>query len=158
MVDVSSAVELMIREGWAENKAQANFRIDALLQWMAGLPFAGPENLYVVLSRDLDNAFHAFVLNTRFYEVFCRENFGFFVHHDPLDRENFDEAKLKAGIKHTLTFLSDVFGADLHPDFSELISVNDSVGISVSAITCFRQCYERQQSKVTQLLLDQAAA
>ena len=32
---------------------------------------------------EIDEGWHAFILFTRDYELFCQENFGFFVHHAP---------------------------------------------------------------------------
>jgi hypothetical protein len=34
-------------------------------------------------SENVDRAWHAFILNTRDYERYCRDRFGHFVHHDP---------------------------------------------------------------------------
>ena len=51
----------------------------------------------------VDSAWHAFILNTRDYEAYCRERFGRFLHHDPTgepDREAYSRAYERATQRH----------------------------------------------------------
>ena len=41
-------------------------------------------------SKNVDKAWHAFILNTRDYEAYCRERFGRFLHHDPTGKPDPD--------------------------------------------------------------------
>lgn len=57
----------------------------------------------------IDEAWHTFIIFTKDYEQFCRQNFGFFVHHVPLTDEI---KKLRPGVqgKATVEAARELFG------------------------------------------------
>ncbi len=132
-------IRTMIREGTAADAQEAQDIINAFLQWMSLVPVSDRRKAYVMLKTDVDHAFHAFVLNTEFYQAFCNAHFGFFVHHNPLDDALSDKVKARGGVEYTLDFLEKEFGDDLHPRLKEW-RVKVAAGVySVSSVSCV-QC------------------
>ena len=68
---------------WSADKAQAVF--DEMLQYLAQGAVA-PTNSAKSPTKDVDAAWHTFLLFTRDYAAFCRKHLGFFVHHVPTPR------------------------------------------------------------------------
>ena len=58
----------------------------ALKQYYA-LPVLDPFNMHAV-SFEVDDAWHAHMLCSKDYADFCSKVVGYFMHHEPLDREN----------------------------------------------------------------------
>ncbi len=56
----------------------------------------------------IDEAWHTFIIFTREYEKFCKESFGFFLHHNPFTKET-RAAQLK-GITPILPVARSIFG------------------------------------------------
>lgn len=140
-VNVGVVVATLIKEGHACGQEDALHQIDACLQWMALAQFVEPNKMLVMFDRKIDNAFHAFVLNTRFYAGFCEKAFGSFLHHDPLDVQTTPIDEVKCGIEYTITSFKYVYGSGMNP----LIAEHVSRGISVKAITCLsRQCVDNE--------------
>lgn len=46
-----------------------------------------PEECFEMYSDEVDNLWHTFLLYTKEYQKFCFENFGHFIHHNPIDKE-----------------------------------------------------------------------
>ena len=94
---------------------EANEMLNAFLQWVAAIPAIskGENNVFVMLETPVEEAFHAFVLNTRLYQKFCERFLGFFFHHDPLTEETLETTEL--GAKYTVNLLESLYSEDLHP-------------------------------------------
>ena len=123
-LDYTKIVAFMTKEGTAKNHSHAVFYIDALLQWLAAMQYADKDKCYVMVDDNMDDAHHAFILNTRFYLPFCDEHFGGYVHHTPLDRGMKPDSVLMEGIDYTLCFLDEMYGQDLHPTLRALVERN----------------------------------
>lgn len=134
-------VATLIKEGDAKNQIEALKIIDAFLQWMAMSQFIDEGKILVMFDRKIDKAFHAFVLNTRFYAQFCQDHFKAFLHHDPLDVQTTPVEDVERGIEYTMKAFEDVYGTDLHPTIAKYVRQHKSRGLSVKAITCLsRNC------------------
>jgi hypothetical protein len=110
-------------------RAEAAALFDGLLQWLSAIPFARPGQP-IQMVESVDRMWHAFVLNTKLYRMFCDRFFGRFIDHDPLDRE-FAGLSKKQYARFTLATLEQEFGSELHPAFRDL---TQRVGC------CFGQC------------------
>jgi hypothetical protein len=152
-VDVTPAVKVMLREGWASSPSMAHYFIDALLQWLAVLPFAADGKMYVMFGKDLDRAFHAFVLNTKFYSKFCGDHFGFFVDHDPVDQEEWNDRQLRAGLDYTMSILEQTYANGLHPELRRWVERNREGKVPVTAIECMKNCSTRRTAELTERIL-----
>ena len=134
--DFSPIVRTMIREGWSKNEDEAFQLIDAFLQWIALVPFTDPKMAYVMLLTPVDHAFHAFVLNTEFYQRFCMNHIGFFVHHNPLDDAMSNKIKSRGGVFYTVELLREQYGEALHPQLIDWCVKVKSGEYTVSSISC----------------------
>lgn len=64
------------RNALTEAEAEARFR--SLESFLDQAVF-GP----LVPSKDVDSAWHEFILHTRLYEAYCIQRYGLFIHHTP---------------------------------------------------------------------------
>jgi hypothetical protein len=58
--------------------------------------------------RNIDSAWHQFILYTRDYAVFCEEMFGRFIHHKPA---SYFRPKTQGGVQRTIEAAGSQFGA-----------------------------------------------
>src|SRR3989344_7838963 len=107
-------ISTLLRERSVSNEAEARNLLDAFLQWIALIPVVERGKVFVMLKTPVDEVFHAFVLNTAFYQEFCQKYFGFFIHHNPLDGDT--SAKIDEGVNYTVDLLEQHYGEQLHPE------------------------------------------
>jgi hypothetical protein len=120
----------MVDEKMASDDVQANDLLEAFLQWVALVPTIKPDDTFVMLKSPVDKVFHAFILNTEFYQNFCARHFGFFVHHHPIDELLLK--KLPGGVRDTMDLLEQTYGEELHPALSAWRSLVDTDAYVVS--------------------------
>ncbi len=85
----------------------------------------------------VDEGWHLFILFTKDYEVFCKEYFGYFVHHVPEDP--FATTKDYESIPRTYRVASSVFG-DLSPNWGHGCEVSKCAGPLPSCSHCLNKC------------------
>jgi hypothetical protein len=107
-------IKTMLRENPNISESQANSRVDALCQWLSLVKLAKKESLALQMLSSLDEAWHAFILNTKLYREFCDKNFGFQVDHDPIEAVNEDVPRKEYAL-FTLWALKKVYGNKLNP-------------------------------------------
>jgi hypothetical protein len=116
---------------------RADEALEGLLQWLAGHAAAPHhEQSYVMLLGDVDEAFHAFILNTRLYMRFCKEHVGFFIHHTPADEELAAELQANGSLRYTVNFLEDAFGESLSPSLCDWCDGVRSGRLGAAAVSC----------------------
>lgn len=142
--DMSPIVNFMVREG--ASKADAEDQCRALLQWMAGHAVQRHQTPYVMLNGKVDQAFHAFILNTKAYHAFCDRYVGWFIHHTPLDAEQAAESTVLAGISYTTDFLQAEFGSSLHPLLNGWVHEAEKGNVTVAAVSCIGNGYDDVES------------
>jgi hypothetical protein len=80
----------------------------ALKQYYA-LPVLDPFNMHAV-SDEVDDLWHAHMLCSKDYTGFCEKVIGYFMHHEPLDKDNFRAvAHVRAQYDYTIECLSKWF-------------------------------------------------
>jgi hypothetical protein len=108
-LDVLPIVRTAVEDCGIPSPQEAMVALDAFLQWVAVIPLAGDQP-YVMLKGVVDQAWHAFILNTRRYRQFCELYFGAFLDHKPSPGD--PPARLVAS---TLQILKTHLGDELHP-------------------------------------------
>ncbi len=140
--DLSQVFAFMIREGYAETMESASCQMDGALQWLAAHAVKCHDPVpYVMLSGNVDNAWHAFLLNTRVYLEFCEKHVGFFIHHMPMDVESANVYVVQGGIEYTVNHLREVFGDDLAPGLKRWVTNLDNGDIWITAVSCVGNGY-----------------
>jgi len=94
-----------------KNIEYADKLLDAFLQWFSLIPGL-KENQKLQMIREIDPIWHALILNTKFYRVFCEKYIGHFVDHDPTDVE-LEEGK-EAYASFTLRLLEKNFPTNIN--------------------------------------------
>ena len=140
-LNVDPIVQFLLREKDFNSEGEARQAIDAMLQWLAAHAVKPRELLYVMLHGPVDKAWHAFLLHTEMYHVFCTHYVGFFVHHTPLDAEKADEFEVLGGIKSTIDFLTESFGDDLSPQLVQWREQFLVGNLKISAVSCVGNGY-----------------
>lgn len=136
-VDLSPVRALMMRENPHYTVEEVDEAMDGLLQWMAGHSAAPHfDQTYVMLFGPVDEAFHAFILNTRIYMHFCKEHVGFFIHHTPVDEEEAAELFEEGSLDYTVNFLEETFGDALSPALRAWGEGIRSGQLGASAVSC----------------------
>lgn len=138
--NVRPVVAFLVRDGYSEAKAAE--MVDALLQWVAGHAVREHQTPYVMFHGPVDEAFHAFILNTALYADFCERHIGWFLHHTPLDEEQAVEELVLSGVHYTVDFIEEQFGDSLHPLLKEWGVEARAGRIEVSAVSCVCNGYE----------------
>lgn len=87
--------------------------LQAFLQWLSLAPLDSKNQWITMFQTEVEEAFHAFVLNTELYHDFCNRYLGYFFHHNPLVEEEGPE--VQAAAKYTFEKLLAEYGDDLHP-------------------------------------------
>ncbi len=107
----------------------------ALCQWFALIPSLNKGDWHAVLESDVDQIFHALILNTRVYRDFCNKYLGEFVHHTPMDGSRSD-LPLEKIVSDTIFRLELAYGSDLAPDLREWRKMFDEGTWAVSCVSC----------------------
>ncbi len=135
--DLSKVLTFMVRENYAETIESASLQMDGALQWLAAHAVKCHDPIpYVMLSGNVDDAWHAFLLNTRLYLEFCNEHVGFFIHHTPMDVESANVYIVQGGIEYTVNHLQEVFGDDLAPGLRQWVTDLSNDNIRITAVSC----------------------
>ncbi len=129
-------VKTMIRENWVKSEARANDLIEAFLQWFLVANHSEHDKPYVMFHGPVDKVFHAFVLNTEFYAIFCDTHVGKFINHNPLDSELSLIAEERGGIEYTITLLQQIYGDKLHPELKKWVRLAVKGKLKASSISC----------------------
>lgn len=136
-VDMSAVHALLVRENPHLTTQQADQAIDALMQWLAGHAVAPHvEPAYVMLFGVVDDAFHAFILNTRAYMKFCKEQVGFFIHHTPVSDSEASELLESGALDYTVDFLLTEFGDTLSPLLHDWYRGVKEGTLGAAAVSC----------------------
>ena len=135
--DITPARSLMKRENPNLSDDEVEHAMKGLLQWLAGHA-AAPHNqqAYVMLLGPVDEAFHAFILNTRLYMRFCRDHVGFFIHHTPVETELAAKLEADGSLHYTVDFLETEFGDTLSPQLRAWCDGVRSGELSATAVSC----------------------
>lgn len=94
--------------------ARAMVALDGFLQWFSVVPISDRVSHYVMLRGDVDRVWHAAILNTALYRELCTQHAGRYVDHHPSA-----DCPRVAWVLDTVGLLESVFGAALHPAFSQ---------------------------------------
>ena len=136
-VDLSAVRGLMLRENPQLTNREVEESIEGMLQWLAGHASAPHnEKSYVMLFGPVDEAFHSFILNTRLYMRFCKEEVGFFIHHTPVEEELAAELVADGSLEYTVNFLDEAFGEKLSPALRVWCEGVRSGKLGASAVSC----------------------
>lgn len=142
LLDLSDVKNFLLREGTFKSDAEASDAIHAILQWLACHAVKQKNELFVMLHGPVDEAWHAFILNTKLYHAFCQEHVGFFIHHTPLDAQKANEFEILGGIKSTVQSLKESFGDELHPLLRHWEEQLDTGQLTISAVSCVKNGYD----------------
>lgn len=111
--DFSQITWTMTRYNKEMTTEEAKELLHAFLQWFALIPTNNSGHYVIMLETPVEEAFHAFVLNTALYQKFCEQFLGFFFHHTPLREET--GPQIEAAVRYTVELLEQHYGENLHP-------------------------------------------
>jgi len=114
---------------------KADDMIDAFCQWFSLVGSVEPGKVFVMLKGDIDEVFHAGVLNSAWYRGFCGTYLGEFIDHTPMDDDTF--GKLDDAVLYTLAKLEATYGDSLHPALREWRHLVETANYEVS---CGKGC------------------
>jgi hypothetical protein len=91
----NEAVVLRFMETWDLPRAEADELFDDMLKWLwlgaTVTTWANPPRLAISPSTKLvDEMWHTFILFSRDYVTFCEQFFGFYLHHSPTPRSEYE--------------------------------------------------------------------
>lgn len=132
--DYEQILWTMMRYDENQTRERATELLDSFLQWFSLLPAIQPGGTYVMLKTPVEEAFHAFVLNTRLYQEFCQQFLGTFFHHDPVTEERAPE--LVDGIRYTVELLEKTYGNELLPPLREWRNQLDAGTAQIACVGC----------------------
>lgn len=139
----STVIKTMLKERTAKTAEEAIGHINAWLQWMALLPHIPKESKIVMFSPEMDSAFHAAIINTRFYAGFCDTFFGIYIHHDPLDTDVTPVSELEDAIEFTMALFPEVYDRELSENGLKYVLYHADKGITPQNIPCIGwRCYD----------------
>lgn len=133
--DITPVIRTMIQERWVKSEDRARECIFAMFQWMATGALVH-EKVYLMFHGQIDKAFHAAILNTKWYRDFCNEHIGCYVHHDPLDKEQASKVVSEGGIHYTVNKLVNAFGDKLHPELMKWVLFAKKEKLGISNVSC----------------------
>jgi hypothetical protein len=87
-----------------------------------------------MLKTPVEEAFHAFVLNTRQYKAFCERFLGYFFHHDPVTEER--APQMQNGIRYTVELLEKHYGESLLQPLCEWRHQLDDGSAQIACVGC----------------------
>jgi len=135
--DFDPVLRTAVQECGIEDRARAEELLHAFLQWFSIVPFVDHDHVFVMLKTDVDQIFHAFVLNTRAYQEFCQQFVGQFIHHTPLDDST--AKSLEGGVTYTVDLLEHFYGDQLSPELAEW---RDQLEKGAWVVSCPGSCYD----------------
>lgn len=135
--DLTPLITFAVRDGYLPDEVTAKRAFDGLLQWLAGHAVEEhPEHPYVMMNGEVDQAFHAFILNTRSYLHFCRNFVGFFIHHTPLTDAVMTEHDILTGVDYTVNYLKQAYGDNLAPALQDWVRAHQQAELTASSVSC----------------------
>ncbi len=135
--DLAPIIAFAVRDGYLPDEVTAKRAFDGLLQWLAGHAVdEHPDHPYVMMNGDVDQAFHALILNTRSYLHFCRDYVGFFIHHTPLTDVVLAEHDILTGVDYTVDYLAKVYGENLSPVLQDWVRAHEQGKLTATAVSC----------------------
>lgn len=135
--DLAPLIAFAVRDGYLPDETTARHAFDGLLQWLAGHAVEEhPEHPYVMMNGEVDQAFHALILNTRSYLHFCRNFVGFFIHHTPLTDAVMPEHDILTGVDYTVNYLEKTYGKNLSPALQEWVHAHQAGELTAAAVSC----------------------
>ncbi|HXH26870.1 MAG TPA: hypothetical protein VNG90_03165 [Candidatus Acidoferrum sp.] len=133
LYDFSPVTRTLLRDvGFSSEKAVS--MQDAFSQWFSLTGSVESGEILVMLKGDIDEVYHAAVLNTAWYGPFCQQFAGAFVHHTPIDEQTMEE--LDAGLRYTIDRLDAVYGHTLHPALREWRQLVEANNYQISCVKC----------------------
>ncbi|MAZ67245.1 hypothetical protein CL652_00550 [bacterium] len=140
-VDFAPVIRFAVEGGFAPDERSAERVLDGVLQWLVGHASAEhAQTPYVMMNGDVDEMFHALILNTRIYLQLCREHIGFYIHHTPLDAE--EAEGVEEGIGYTIDYILDTFGDLVSPSILHWKEQFDRGELTASSVSCMGNGYE----------------
>lgn len=120
--NAEAVIRTMLKDKTAADRNEATALLHALYQWLAATILLQGEEKLVMFSQNVDDAHHAFILNTRLYAQFCDEFMGKFIHHNPFDSDIAPVDEAWEAINLTMHLLPDVFGNTPEEGLSPFLS------------------------------------
>jgi hypothetical protein len=130
-------VQFAVRDGYMPNVESARSALTGVLQWLA--VHAVDEHAdapFVMMKGDVDQMYHALLLNTRVYLHFCRDYIGFFIHHTPLDDLEAANVIVEGGIDYTVMSLKSAFGPELSPALNQWVNAHQRGELQANSVSC----------------------
>lgn len=135
--DLAPIIAFAVRDSYLPDETTAKRAFDGLLQWVAGHAVEEhPEHPYVMMNGEVDQAFHAFLLNTRSYLHFCRDYVGFFIHHTPIVDVTATQYEIAAGIDYTVGYLDATYGDQLAPSLRDWAILHQRGMLTATSVSC----------------------
>lgn len=103
MADNPILQEKILATNLAQTPEQSTRALEEVIKF---LYLCSQNSLQLVPSKDVDIAWHEFILFTRAYQRFCEQHIGQFIHHQPSN----DEQSNDSGYHRTLTSYQHIFG------------------------------------------------
>ena len=117
--DFTPVIETALREYKDLDKSKAENLLDALLQWFSLVPVL-EDGKALQMINSVDRLWHAFILNSRLYRMFCDKFFGYYFDHDPNDVILNPQSLKREYAEYTLHLLIENFGYNLNPLLKDL--------------------------------------
>lgn len=112
-VDWNPVLDTAIEDFNLGSRENAEFMLEAFLQWLSVFPARTKGDAFVMLKSDVDRVFHSLLLHTALYRDVCETYVGHFVDHSPVDgQEEFDA---RSALENTVNLLAEYYGEQLHP-------------------------------------------
>jgi|GEM_PF-2181317 len=137
--DLAPVIAFAVRDKFLPDQETAEVAFDSLLQWLAAHAVDEHKEMpFVMMNGPVDEAYHAFMLNSRKYLQFCREYVGFFIHHTPVDDELSKHLELDLGIDYTIGYLNKAYGTELAPMLTAWKTDREAGLLTVTSVSCVR--------------------
>jgi hypothetical protein len=146
-IDFGPVIRFAVESGFAPDEESAQTALDGTLQWLVGHGMdEHAEAPYVMMNGEVDEMFHALILNTRTYLQLCREHIGFFIHHTPLDADG--ARRVEEGIGYTIDYITTLFGADVSPAIMRWKEQFDRGELNATSVSCVSNSYDAAPSEL----------
>lgn len=133
--DFGPVLHTLVQRNHATTEVEALELVKAWIQWLCIGATTRTEN-YLMFHGPVDEAFHSAILCTRWYMNFCTAHIGCYVHHDPLDKNSFDDATLDTAIAHTIMLLENVWGEQLEPGLKVWVEARNRGELTPTSVSC----------------------
>ena len=135
--NLAPVIAFAVRDGYLPDQNKAELAFDGLLQWLAAHAVdEHREKPFVMMNGQVDQAYHAFLLNSRTYLHFCREYIGFFIHPTPVEDGEAAAIEATGGIDYTVDYLRTAFGPDLAPVLVDWVAAHQRGELLATSVSC----------------------